>query len=83
MLADMAGINWFLCLFLGGGRGRFYTVCEMNTHACVLINSLFVLKKPVDLKSSLFRTRSFLRRFCFSAVRVTSTFIEARSAQGQ
>lgn len=62
--------------FSGGGAGRFYTVCEMNTHACVLINSLFVLKKTADFKSSFFRTR-------FSAVGVTPTLIEARSAQGQ
>ena len=68
--------------FRGGGVGRFYTVCEMNTHACVLINSLFVLKKR-RISSRRLLGRVFRRRFCFSAVGVTPTLIEARSAQGQ
>ena len=52
------GINWsFGFNFSGGGVGRFYTVCEMNTHACVLIKSLFVLKKTADFKSSFITTR--------------------------
>ena len=66
----------------GGGVDRFYTVCEMNTHACVLINSLFVLKKR-RISSRRLLGRVFLRRFCFSAVGVTTTLTDARSAQGQ
>ena len=41
--------------FRGGGVGRVYTVCEMNTHACVKFS--LRPKKTADLKSSFIRTR--------------------------